>query len=102
MLFRSDAAHIRPDSKGGAAAVPNGLALCKIHHGAFDANIMGISPDYRVHVQEAVLETIDGPTLQYAIKGMNGEHLRKVPEVISERPDRDLLAERFEMFEVAS
>mgnify|MGYP003327675381 FL=1 len=97
-----DAAHIRPDSKGGAAAVPNGLALCKIHHGAFDANIMGISPDYRVHVQEAVLETIDGPTLQYAIKGMNGEHLRKVPEVISERPDRDLLAERFEMFEVAS
>ena len=96
-----DAAHIRADSKGGAAAVPNGLALCKIHHGAFDANIIGISPDYRVHVQEAVLETIDGPTLQYAIKGMNGEHLRQVPKSSNERPDRDLLAERFEEFETA-
>ena len=38
-----DAAHIAPDSsEHGIAAVRNGLALCKIHHAAFDANILGI------------------------------------------------------------
>jgi putative restriction endonuclease len=97
-----DAAHIKADSQGGAPAVPNGLALCKIHHGAFDANIIGISPNYGIRVRESVLETFDGPTLQYAIKAMDGEQLRKVPQAPSERPDRDLLAERFEAFEAAS
>ena len=28
-----------------ACAVRNGLALCKIHHAAFDANILGVRPD---------------------------------------------------------
>lgn len=93
-----DAAHIRADSRGGAASVPNGLALCKIHHGAFDANLMGISPDYVVHIKESVLSTYDGPTLQHALKEMDGEQLRQVPRSRSKRPDRDLLAERFETF----
>lgn len=97
-----DAAHIKPDSQGGAPAVPNGLALCKIHHGAFDANIIGISPNYEIRVRESVLETFDGPTLQYAIKGMDRERLRKVPSARNEQPDRELLAERFEVFEAAS
>lgn len=97
-----DAAHILEDSAGGLPRVSNGLALCKIHHGAFDANIIGISPDYVVHVKEAVLQTFDGPTLQHAIKEMNGERLRQLPNVRSERPDRDLLAERFDRFRNAS
>lgn len=97
-----DAAHIKPDSQGGTAAVPNGLALCKIHHGAFDTNIIGISPNYEIRVRESVLDTFDGPTLQYAIKAMNGEQLRQIPKANNERPDRDLLAERFELFEAAS
>lgn len=87
---------------GGAARVSNGLSLCKIHHGAFDANIIGISPDYVVHVRESVLATFDGPTLQHSIKEMNGEHLRQLPAARGERPDRDLLAERFEGFQAAS
>jgi putative restriction endonuclease len=97
-----DAAHIKPDSEGGTAKVANGLALCKIHHGAFDANIIGISPDYVVHVRHSVLETFDGPTLQHAIKEMHGGRLRQIPAARSERPDRNLLAERFEVFEQAS
>ena len=97
-----DAAHIKSDADGGAAKVANGLSLCKIHHGAFDANIIGISPDYVVHVRESVLETFDGPTLQHAIKEMHGERLRQLPTARSEKPDRDLLAERFEAFERAS
>lgn len=97
-----DAAHIKSDSEGGAAKVANGLSLCKIHHGAFDANIIGISPDYVVHVRHSVLETFDGPTLQHAIKEMHGERLRQLPAARSEKPDRELLAERFEAFERAS
>jgi putative restriction endonuclease len=97
-----DAAHIRPDAAAGAARVTNGLALCKIHHGAFDANLIGISPDYVVHVKDAVLKTPDGPTLQHAIKEMHGMPLGQLPRYRSERPDRDLLAERFEGFRQAS
>ncbi|MGV1038013.1 MAG: HNH endonuclease, partial [Candidatus Nanopelagicales bacterium] len=41
-----DAAHITPDSDvRGVPEVSNGLALCKIHHAAFDSNIIGIRPD---------------------------------------------------------
>ena len=64
-----DAAHIKSDSEGGRAAVSNGLALCRIHHGAFDADILGISPDYQVTIRSSVLDTFDGPTLQHALEG---------------------------------
>jgi putative restriction endonuclease len=97
-----DAAHMLADSAGGAARVSNGLSLCKIHHGAFDANIIGISPDYVVHVKESVLQTFDGPTLQHSIKEMNGGRLRQLPTARGERPDRHLLAERFDAFDQAS
>lgn len=65
-------------------------------------HIIGLSPDYVVHVRQSVLETFDGPTLQHAIKEMNGERLRQLPDARGERPDRDLLAERFESFQAAS
>ena len=97
-----DAAHIQADAGGGAARVSNGIALCKIHHGAFDTNIIGISPDYVVHVKDSVLKTFDGPTLQHSIKEMDGERLRQLPTAKAARPDRELLAERFEAFNQAS
>lgn len=97
-----EAAHIRPDSQGGSAKISNGMSLCKIHHGAYDADIIGISPDYKVHVRESVLATFDGPTLQHSIKEMNGEVLRQIPTEKSSQPDRELLAERYEVFRQAS
>lgn len=97
-----DAAHIKGDAEGGAARVSNGLALCKIHHGAFDADLLGISPDYVVHVRESVLQTFDGPTLQHAIKETDGQRLAQIPSSRAERPDPELLDERFERFRNAS
>jgi putative restriction endonuclease len=97
-----DAAHIKADSQGGSAHITNGLALCKIHHGAFDSNIMGISPDYVVRIRESVLQTFDGPTLQHALKEMEGETLRQLPMDSRQMPDRELLAERFAVFSLAS
>ena len=97
-----EAAHIRPDSQGGSTKISNGMSLCKIHHGAYDSEIIGISPDYKIHVRESVLATFDGPTLQHSIKEMNGEKLRQIPAERTSKPDRELLAERFEKFKKAS
>ena len=97
-----EAAHIRPDSQGGSTLISNGMSLCKIHHGAYDADIIGISPDYKIHVRDSVLATFDGPTLQHSIKEMDGETLRPIPEDKASRPDKDLLGERFEKFLQAS
>jgi putative restriction endonuclease len=97
-----EAAHIRPDSQGGSTKISNGMSLCKIHHGAYDADIIGISPDYTIHVKDSVLATFDGPTLQHSIKEMDGEALRQIPKETASKPDRELLAERFEKFEKAS
>jgi putative restriction endonuclease len=47
-----DAAHIimDADEQLGQPVVSNGLPLTKLHHAAFDANLIGIDPDYRIHV----------------------------------------------------
>ncbi|MDA2946393.1 MAG: HNH endonuclease [Actinomycetota bacterium] len=97
-----EAAHIKPDSQGGSAMVSNGMSLCKIHHGAYDTNLMGISSSYKIHVRESVLSTVDGPTLQHSIKAMDGKSLQKLPSSKALKPDQDLLAERFAAFLAAS
>ncbi|MEO5973950.1 MAG: HNH endonuclease [Ilumatobacteraceae bacterium] len=97
-----EAAHIKGDADGGLPRIPNGISLCSIHHGAFDADIMGISPDYKIHISELALNTFDGPTLQHSLKDMNGESLRQIPILQTQHPSRELLAERFEKFKLAS
>lgn len=93
-----DAAHIIPDrEEHGFATVSNGLALCKIHHTAFDKNMMGISPDLQVHVNQRILQEIDGPMLKYGIQDMHGQKI-SVPRKVSERPNLDSLKIRFDRF----
>jgi putative restriction endonuclease len=44
-----DAAHIVPVSYPGSTdEVTNGLALCRLHHGAYDNGLLGVRSDYRV------------------------------------------------------
>lgn len=94
-----DAAHIVADSQeNGIASVRNGLALCKIHHAAFDANILGIRPDLVVRIRADLLEEVDGPMLQHGLKERHGETLRVVPRARQERPDPVLLEEAYERF----
>ena len=42
-----DAAHVLADAEGGQPVVTNGIAMCKIHHAAYDADIFGINPNYQ-------------------------------------------------------
>ena len=93
-----DAAHIIPDrDERGLPEIPNGLALCRIHHGAYDVGILGISPDYQVHIRHDVLKETDGPMLRHGIQEMEGRKIA-VPGREELRPRRDYLADRFNRF----
>lgn len=97
-----DAAHIVSDKneRMGQPIVPNGLPLSKIHHAAFDAHLIGIDPDYRLHVSDRLLYQKDGPMLE-ALKQLNGQALH-LPNRVKDRPDRDRLAVRFERFKAVA
>jgi putative restriction endonuclease len=93
-----DAAHIIADrDEGGSPAVSNGLALCKIHHAAFDMNMLGISPDYFVHIDQRLLEEVDGPMLRHGLQEMHGATLT-VPQRRQDQPDKARLELRFAEF----
>jgi putative restriction endonuclease len=97
-----DAAHIisDKDEKLGQPVVPNGIPLSKIHHAAFDAHLIGIDPDYRLHVADRLLVQHDGPMLD-ALKRLNGGTIH-LPGRIKDRPDRDRLAQRYERFKAVA
>jgi putative restriction endonuclease len=97
-----DAAHIIPDeAPEGEPTVTNGIALCKLHHAAFDSFIIGVAPDYTVHVRSDVLDETDGPVLRYGLQLLNGGRLT-LPHLENEWPDRDALSWRFQRFKTAA
>ncbi len=97
-----DAAHIIPDNHKplGQPIVQNGLPLSKIHHAAFDAHLIGIDPDYKIHISDKLLAQNDGPMLE-TLKKQNGQRIY-LPNRKKDHPDQDRLAERFERFEAAA
>jgi putative restriction endonuclease len=86
---------------GGVAAVVNGLALCAIHHRAYDRNLMGIDPAGGVHIGERLLNEIDGPMLKTGLQGFHGASILQ-PRAPEHRPDPERLAVRFAQFEAAA
>ncbi len=89
-----EAAHILPDGHpNGRPEVPNGLALCSLHHSAFDCYVMGVTPDLKVEIRLDVLHEVDGPMLQHGLQGFHGL-LITAPSREGHRPNRDFLAER--------
>ncbi len=93
-----DAAHILPDTHPkGQPIVSNGIALCKLHHAAFDRNFIGIRPDYSMAVKRRLIKEKDGPMLLHGIQEMDGKVLA-VPRSAEARPDRNRLDERFQEF----
>lgn len=93
-----DAAHIVPDSElDGEPIVQNGLALCKLHHAAFDRFFLSVTPDYRVEIRRDILEDSDGPMLQHGLKELHGAQIQ-LPRRPAARPNRDRLAERHSKF----
>jgi putative restriction endonuclease len=97
-----DAAHILPDTHPeGEPVTANGLALCKLHHAAFDRNVVGIRPDLVVEVRSDILDEIDGPMLRYGLQELHGRKLMVVPRNESDRPRTNFLDERYQLFRSA-
>jgi putative restriction endonuclease len=92
-----DAAHIVGDvEQAGGPTVSNGMSLCAIHHRAFDQSLVGVSPDYVVHVSRRLLHDEDGPMLDL-LKGFHESQLN-LPTRRADRPDPLLLDKRFSRF----
>jgi putative restriction endonuclease len=49
-----EAAHIKWKQFGGPCEIANGLALCSIHHKAFDKGSLGVDENMRVQISSAV------------------------------------------------
>ncbi len=96
------AAHILEDRhEHGEPVVVNGIALCAIHHLAYDRNLLGIDPDGVVHIAHRLLEEVDGPMLRAGLQERHGEGIL-LPRKRSERPDPARLEIRFGEFERAA
>ena len=96
-----DAAHIIPDSDPeGDPIIQNGIALCKLHHAAFDSFIIGITPDYIIKVRQDILDEADGPMLKHGLQGMDGNKII-LPRNEKLRPNRGFLENRFDLFRKA-
>lgn len=76
-----EAAHIYPKDLGGADDIRNGLALCKLHHWAFDAGWLAITNEYEILVADA-------PDKEgyYEFKQLEGQTL-ELPEDPEVRPE---------------
>jgi putative restriction endonuclease len=92
------AAHIIDDrDPGGVATIVNGIALCAIHHLAYDRNLLGIDPRGVVHISRRLLDEPDGPMLSSGLQGFHGAAILQ-PRRPDERPDPLRLEVRFATF----
>lgn len=93
-----DAAHIDPDSSTyGSPTVDNGLSLCKLHHRAYDTNIMGISASGGIRVTERVLALPPSSALDHSIKAFHGKTIH-LPSERASYPSERRLARRWTEF----
>lgn len=97
-----DAAHIVEDTheRFGQPIIRNGIALSKTYHAAFDANLIGIDPDYRIHVSSRLLSRRDGATFE-AMKQLDGSSIRRTRRD-EDLPDPERLELRFGAFRAAA
>jgi putative restriction endonuclease len=93
-----EAAHIIPDTElGKTQYVSDGIALSRIHHRAYDLNLLGISPDNQIYISDELKQGKDNKFMRDALLEFEGRKLI-MPRSEVNRPDRDKLAARFEVF----
>jgi putative restriction endonuclease len=90
-----DAAHIVPVSAPGSSdEVANGVALCKLHHFAYDANLVSFDVGYRIAVSRARVAELRVKGLQGGLEEFKaGLHEQiNVPAIAAHRPSRANIA----------
>lgn len=95
-----EAAHIVPvREKGSTDETCNGVALCSLHHAAFDRGVVGINPDFSVMVNEEHLANLQSEGLAGGMEGFR-HGLRtsmRLPTDPAQRPTPELLARGLEI-----
>jgi putative restriction endonuclease len=97
-----NAAPVIPDNDSdGLPETSNGIALCKLHHAAFDKHFLGIRPDFVIEIRKYILDETDGPILKHGLQEL---HLQSIvlPRQAHHRPNARALEARFEKFPTAS
>ena len=93
-----DAAHIIPDNLPESTySIDNGLSLCKLHHAAYDRLLLGITPDYKIHVRNDILREEDGPVLKHGLIGLHQSQI-SLPKFKKYWPNQEYLDWRYEKF----
>lgn len=89
-----DAAHIVPVSHPSSTDdVTNGLALCRLHHGAFDNGLLGVQSNYRIVINYQVIERLRTLNLAAGFEAFNSPlpPQIQVPSSIEARPSPHFL-----------
>lgn len=82
-----DAAHIKWHAAGGPDIVPNGLALCSLHHRVFDKGGLTVDRDLLIRISERVMGTTGR---QEALLRFNREPLLR-PQRVEQVPKCEFL-----------
>lgn len=89
-----DAAHIIPVAAPGSTdEIVNGVALCKLHHFAYDTNLVAFDHAYRIMVSVARVRQLTAANLGGGLKDFKvglGEMLA-LPEKARHHPNRDYI-----------
>lgn len=83
-----EAAHIKWVQYGGPDVVPNGLALCSLHHKLLDKGLLTVSPEYRVQISE---RTVAGRSFEERLLPYHEKSIL-LPSERKNYPDRRYLA----------
>lgn len=82
-----EAAHIVPVAESGTDATENGIALCVLHHRAFDRALVTLNEEYQVILNETKLKELAQLGLDGGADLFKGQ-LRAVIQVPAARADR--------------
>ncbi len=82
-----EAAHIKPVALGGQHELQNGLVLRADMHILYDKGLIGVDPDFRIHVSSQIRDQYLNGKVYYAHDGRE----IALPSSAELRPDRDTL-----------
>ena len=90
-----EAAHIVPAAQVNNDTTPNGIALCSLHHSAYDSGVVTVDPTYRVRVNHDSISELRALGLaggeRRFIAGLRS--IIGLPPAVHDRPDAALIAQ---------
>jgi putative restriction endonuclease len=83
-----EAAHIQAYAEDGTHHVSNGLLLRSDFHKLFDAGLVTVDPDLRVHISGRIRDRYFNGKAYYRL---HGQELASIPQDVLDRPNADYL-----------